>query len=144
MKLKMAYVLAILAMVTLGIGNFIFKISTDTIGPIYTTLFYYVFGTFIGMSFWWFSEQKSAFQISTQWSGLIWPALAALSIALSVLSFSTALKSLPVSLASTILNLSFIVTTILGLMILKESLSLKDIVAILLAVTSIVIFGLGK
>ena len=136
----MGYVLAVVAMTFLGIGNYIFKKSTEALGPSNTTLFYYLFGALIAAFFWLISHDKAPIQKPA----LIWPALAALSIAASVLAYTWALKSIEVSIAATVLNLSFLATIVLAIVFSKEQLAVKDYVAVVLAVVAVVLFGLDS
>lgn len=135
----MGYLSALIAMVFLGIGNYLFKKSTEALGPIHTTLFYYLFGAMFAALVWILVQDKEPVQKSS----LLWPALTALFIGVSVLAYTSALKSINVSIASTLMNLSFLATILLAVLFSKEQLGGKDYLAILFALAAVVLFGMG-
>ncbi len=48
----LGFILAILSMVGLGFSTFLYKRSTDAIGPVNTTFFYYLFSLCIAVVVW--------------------------------------------------------------------------------------------
>jgi drug/metabolite transporter (DMT)-like permease len=130
--------LAIISMVGLGVSNFLYKKSTSTIGPINTTFFYYLFSFCIALIIWFVFREHGMVKRKE----LIWPALIAVFLFLSVLSFTFAVKYIDVSVGTTIRCLAFIVTVILALVFTKEHLSLKDYIALGLAAFAIILFGI--
>ena len=125
-------------MLFMGIGTFFYKKSTTTLGPIHTTFFYYFFSIILAASLWFSVRDKAP----VEKEALLWPALMAFFLCASVWTFSYALKTLDVSVASTIRGLSFVATIALAVVFYREELAPKDMVAVLLAVGSVVLFGL--
>lgn len=129
---------AILSMLCLGIGTFLYKQSTLELGPTHTMFFYYLFSIVLASLVWFLVADKPA--VSKE--SLVWPALMALFLSSSVWTFSYALKTMEVSTASTIRGLSFLATLILAVLFYREELTLKDMVAVCFAVVAVVLFGL--
>ena len=130
--------LAIISMVGLGISNFLYKKSSTAIGPINTTFFYYLFSFCIALIVWFLFREHGVLK----YKELIWPASIAVFLFISVLSFTFAVKYIDVSVGSTIRCLAFIVTLVLALVFTKEHLSLKDFIALGLAIFAIILFGI--
>lgn len=132
-----AIIFIIISMCCLGISTFIYKKSTDAVGPVNTTFFYYLFAFIMAAIYWFIYREEQAFAITA----LIWPFLIALFLFISVLAFNYALSHLlPVSIASAIRSLSFVVTIALAVTIGRERLHPKDIVAIVLATAALTLF----
>lgn len=138
MKDLQNYTWVIVSMVSLGIGSFIYKRSSLSIGPINTTFFYYLFSVIITFVIWLVFKDTKTFKIND----LVWPLLIAVFLSISVLAFNLSLEKVDVSIAATIRSMSFIILIILALVIEKEVLKLKDYIAIGLACGAIVLFGM--
>ena len=109
-------------MVFLGITNFLFKFSSTSLGPTRSTFYYYLFG--LGLSCIALLVDKGKREYVPQ--DLIIPALISAFLFVSILTYNYALSNMPVSKASAIRSLSFIVTIILALVVTKEKLFFKD------------------
>lgn len=132
------FALAVVSMIGLGISTFLYKKSTGAIGAVNTTFFYYLFSVGIAAIVWFFFHEDGTIESAD----LVWPALIAIFLFSSVLSFNYAVKFINVSVGSTVRSLSFVVTVGLSLLFYKEHLHLKDYVALGFAITAIVLFGL--
>ena len=130
--------LVIFSMIGLGISNFLYKRSTDAIGPVNTTFFYYLLSFVIAIVIWFLFREKDRDILEN----LHWPALIAISLFTSVLAFNYAVKYIDVSIGSTIRSLSFLVTVTLAVVFYKEELYAKDYVALVCAAIAIVLFGM--
>lgn len=136
-KNYLGIVFIIISMCCLGISTFIYKKSTDAVGPVNTTFFYYLFAFIMAAIYWLIFREEKSFTAAA----LIWPFLVALFLFISVLSFNYALShKLPVSIASAIRSLSFVVTIALAVIISRDRLHPKDIVAIVLATAALTLF----
>ncbi len=134
----LGFILALVSMAGLGVSNFLYKRSTDAIGPVNTTFFYYLFSVVISLIVWYFFREKEKPLLQ----GLHWPAVIALSLFTSVLAFNYAIKYIDVSVSATIRSLAFIVTVVLAVIFYKEQLFLKDYIALVFAILAIVLFSL--
>jgi drug/metabolite transporter (DMT)-like permease len=134
----MGLVIVLAATVLLGVAYFLFGKSTKAIGPSNTTLFYYMFGFVFAVIIWIALGHRQSFSKSD----LIWPALTALALSMSVLLYNTSFKYMRVSVATTIYSLSFVITVVLAILIGKEHLQIKDFLASGLAVAALVVFSL--
>jgi drug/metabolite transporter (DMT)-like permease len=128
---------ALLSMVTLGVSTYLYKRSTEAIGPNNTTFFYYLFSLVIAVIVWLVLGEKQTFEKTA----LFWPALLAAFLFTSVWAFNYAVNVIDVSVAATVRSLSFLVTIVLAVVISHESMSPRDWVAAALAVVAIVLFG---
>ena len=131
--------LAIFSTVGLGISHFLYKRSTGTIGPVNTTFFYYLFSLCIATVVWIFFREKNVALAEN----LLWPAFIAASLFTSVLAFNYAVKYINVSVGATVRSLSFLVTVVLAVTFYKETLQVKDYVALLFATLAVVLFGIS-
>ena len=131
---------ALLSAVSLGVSNFLYKRSSEVLSPINTTFFYYSFSFVIALIVWWLFGERE--RISG--SALIWPLLIAVFLFTSVLSFNYAVMSLDISLGATIRALSFIVTALLGVLIYKEILTYRLLLALFLMMAAVLIAGTEK
>ncbi len=137
---RYGFLLAIISMAGLGFSNFLYKQSTDSIGPVNTTFFYYLFSVSIATVVWFFFKEDGKIELIN----LLWPALIAIFLFSSVLSFTFAVKYINVSVGSTIRSLSFIVTIVLAVLFYKEELYLKDYIALFFAVSAVILFGIEQ
>ena len=78
-----------------------------------------------------------------QVDGLLWTAILAISIFVSVLTFNYAVKLIDVSVGTTIRSLGFVVTIFLTVLISQEGLTTKDwwAIVIVFTVIAVVLFG---
>ena len=127
-------------MVTLGVANFYYKKSTQVLGPINTTFYYYLFSFVIALTVWLAFREKE-FNLKTSYQGLIWPLIIAVFLFASVLSFNYSVKYINVSVGSTIRSMSFLVTIGLAFLIYKETFAVKDYIAIVLALAAVTLFA---
>ena len=125
------------SMLTLGVSTYLYKRSTDILGPTNTTFFYYLFSFTIAIVVWVLFRERDPIAISS----LFWPALLAVFLFTSVWTFNYAVKFIDVSVASTIRSLSFAITILLAIYFSQEQLTMKDWVAVVFAVIAIVLFG---
>lgn len=133
----MHFVFILVSMACLGITNFLFKFSSTSLGPTRSTFYYYLFG--LGLSCIALLVDRGKREYVPQ--DLVVPALIAAFLFVSILTYNYALNNMPVSKASTIRSLSFIVTLVLALVVTKEKLILKDYLAIGLASGAIFLLG---
>lgn len=136
----LGFIFAITSMVTLGIGNFYYKKSTQALGPVNTTFYYYLFSVVIAFSVW-LAFREKAFSIRSSYPSLVWPLLIATFLFASVLSFNYSIKYINLSVGSTIRSMSFLVTIGLAFLIYKETFAVKDYIAIVLAVAAVTLFA---
>ncbi len=134
----LGFLLALLSMTGLGVSNFLYKRSSDAIGAVNTTFFYYLFSVGISLVVWYFFREKEKSLLE----GLHWPAIIAVSLFTSVLAFNYAIKYIDVSVGATIRSLAFLVTVVLAVVFYKEQLLLKDYIALVFAMLAIVLFSL--
>lgn len=127
------YLLIILSAVTLGMANISYKFGGKALGPVNSTFFYYLFAFLISLTTWLFFRENHDFILTD----LKYPLITAVLLFISVLSFTTGINKVSVSIGSTIRSLSFLFSIIIGVVLLKESLSVKQIAGVLLAVLSL-------
>lgn len=130
-------IFAFVSMAALGVSNYFYKRSTQLMSPVNTTFFYYLFSVVIALVVWVLFREKEP----VPRAALIWPALIAVFLFTSVLTFNYAVQTMNVSTGATVRGLSFLVTVLLAVVFSKESLSAKDYLGILLAVGAVVLFG---
>ena len=140
MNYSLGIMFATVSMVTLGIANFYYKKSTQLLGPVNTTFYYYLFSFVIALTVWLAFREKE-FSLKASYQGLIWPLIIAVFLFTSVLSFNYSVKYINVSVGSTIRSMSFLVTIGLAFLIYKESFAVKDYISILLAVAAVTLFA---
>ena len=140
MNYSLGIMFATVSMVTLGIANFYYKKSTQLLGPVNTTFYYYLFSFVIALTVWLAFREKE-FRLKASYQGLIWPLIIAVFLFTSVLSFNYSVKYINVSVGSTIRSMSFLVTIGLAFLIYKESFAVKDYISILLAVAAVTLFA---
>ena len=136
----LGFIFAMVSMVTLGVANFYYKKSTQVLGPINTTFYYYLFSFVIALTVWLAFREKE-FNLKASYQGLIWPLIIAVFLFTSVLSFNYSVKYINVSVGSTIRSMSFLVTIGLAFLIYKETLAVKDYIAIVLALAAVTLFA---
>lgn len=134
-----AFLQLLLATICSGIAAVLFKFSTQSLGAANTTFFYYIFGTLWAFILWQFVYERIPFERSS----LVWPALTALFLAISVVLFTTVIKSMPLSVATPIYGMSFLVASFIGIFLLGEPILAKHVVALFFAVASVLVFSLG-
>ncbi len=134
----LGFSLAIISMAGLGFSTFLYKRSTDAIGPVNTTFFYYLFSLCIAVVVWLLFREKDIEILK----GLHWPALIAIFLFTSVLTFNFAVKYIEVSIGSTVRSLSFLVTVVLAVVFYKEQLHIKDYAALMFAAIAILLFSM--
>lgn len=130
-------ILAFGSMFFMGISSFLYKRSTDAIGPTNTTFFYYLFSIFIATGVWLVFRERQDFDKTA----LVWPLIIAVCLFLSVWLFNMALTEVQVSVAATIRGLFFLVTSALAFLVLKETPSTIGIYAIGFAAISLILLG---
>lgn len=131
------YFLAFGSMFFMGISSFLYKRSTDAIGPTNTTFYYYLFSILIATGVWLVFREDRQFEKTA----LFWPLAIALCLFLSVWLFNLSLVHIQVSVASTIRGLFFLVTAALAYILMKEALSPLATVAVVLAGLSVMLLG---
>lgn len=131
-----SYLLVLISAISMGITTVLYKKSTATIGPVNTTFFYYIIGAIISTVVWLVFKDTGKIDIKD----LIYPGLIALFLCLSILTFNLSLVHIKVSIAGTIRALSFVISAIIAVAILREQLGPKQILGIFFAVVSILLF----
>ncbi len=131
--------LALCSMLFMGVSNYLYKRSTDAIGPTNTTFYYYAFSAIIAVFVWLAFREENTPTLAQ----LGWPLAVAVSLFLSVWTFNLALGSLDVSVASTIRGLFFLVTFALAVALSGEPLTARRLFATALALLAVVIYGTG-
>jgi len=127
-------------MVTLGVANFYYKKSTQVLGPVNTTFYYYLFSFIIALTVWLAFREKE-FSIKASYQSLVWPLVIAIFLFASVLSFNYSIKNINVSVGSTIRSMSFLVTIGLAFLVYKETFAVKDYIAMVLALAAVTLFA---
>ena len=140
MHYSSGFIFATISMVTLGVANFYYKKSTQVLGPVNTTFYYYLFSFVIALTVWLAFREKE-FSLKASYQGLVWPLIIAVFLFTSVLSFNYSVKYINVSVGSTIRSLSFLVTIGLAFLIYKETFAVKDYIAILLAIAAVTLLA---
>ena len=128
---------ATISALCLGAGTFLYKISSKSIGAVNTTFYYYLFSIVIAFGLWIATPNKETFEKSA----LIWPALMAVLLCASVLTFSTSVKSIDMTVASTIRGLSLIPSVVLAFYLYGEKLNFRTSLAIILVICSVILLG---
>jgi drug/metabolite transporter (DMT)-like permease len=123
----------------LGVGTFLYKISTRSLGASDTTFFYYCFSVALATVVWLFSAERSA---SLDKSQLVWPFLMAFFLCASVWTFSSAVQLIDISVASTVRGLSFVPAVVLGVVVYGERLTPRTVAAIVLVVAAVFLLGI--
>jgi drug/metabolite transporter (DMT)-like permease len=136
----LGFIFAIASMATLGVANFYYKKSTQVIGPVNTTFYYYLFSFVIALCVW-LAFRERDFSLKSSYEGLVWPLIIAVFLFVSVLSFNYSVKYINVSVGSTIRSMSFLITVVLAFFVYKEALTVKDYLAIFLAVFAVALFA---
>jgi drug/metabolite transporter (DMT)-like permease len=127
-------------MVTLGVANFYYKKSTQVLGPVNTTFYYYLFSFIIALTVWLAFREKE-FSIKGSYQSLVWPLVIAIFLFASVLSFNYSIKNINVSVGSNIRSMSFLVTIGLAFLVYKETFAVKDYIAMVLALAAVTLFA---
>jgi drug/metabolite transporter (DMT)-like permease len=130
-------IFSLLSMVTLGVSNYLYKRSTEFLGPTNTTFFYYMFSSVLAVIVWLLFREKERVTAP----GLLWPALLAVFLFISVWTFNYAVQFIDVSVASTIRSLCFVITIFLAIFLSQEKLTTKDWIAVVFAVLALILFG---
>ena len=128
---------AILSALLLGTGTFLYKISSRALGASNTTFFYYLFSMALAALVWVVSSGKE----TVHKPALLWPALMALFLSASVWTFSSAVRTLDMSTASTIRGLSFIPAVVLAIAFYGERPGPRTVVAICMIIVAVVLLG---
>ena len=140
MQHYLGFIFATLSMLTLGIANFYYKKSTQVLGPVNTTFYYYLFSFVIAL-FVWAAFREREFSLKSSYQGLVWPLIIAIFLFASVLSFNYSVRYINVSVGSTIRSLSFLVTIGLAFFFYKETFAVKDYIALFLALAAVTLFA---
>ena len=140
MQYNLGFIFAVVSMLTLGIANFYYKKSTQLLGPVNTTFYYYLFSFLIATTVW-LALRERGFSSKPSYQDLVWPLIIAVFLFASVLSFNFSVKYINVSVGSTIRSMSFLVTIVLALLVYKESFAVKDYIATVLALAAVVLFA---
>ena len=131
---------ALISAVTLGISNSLYKQSSEVLSPISTTFYYYLFRAILGATVWLLWGDSKAVQPSH----LVWPALIAVFLFISVLSFNFAIMNMTVSMGATIRALSFIVTVVIGVVWYRDGLGWPQMLAVVFSIGAILLAGMGS
>lgn len=140
MQYYLGFIFATVSMVTLGVANFYYKKSTQVLGPVNTTFYYYLFSFIIALTVWLAFREKE-FSIKASYQSLVWPLFIAIFLFASVLSFNYSIKNINVSVGSTIRSMSFLVTIGLAFLVYKETFAVKDYIAMVLALAAVTLFA---
>ena len=140
MQYYLGFIFATVSMVTLGVANFYYKKSTQVLGPVNTTFYYYLFSFVIALTVWLAFREKE-FSIKASYQSLVWPLVIAIFLFASVLSFNYSIKNINVSVGSTIRSMSFLVTIGLAFLVYKETFAVKDYIAMVLALAAVTLFA---
>lgn len=130
---------AVASALCLGVGTFLYKMSSRSLGASDTTFFYYCFSVGLATIMWLFSAERTTALDKSQ---LVWPALMAFFLCASVWTFSSAVQSIDISIASTVRGLSFVPAVVLGVMMYGERLTPRTVVAIVLVVAAVLLLGI--
>ncbi|MDB9953414.1 DMT family transporter [Porticoccaceae bacterium] len=140
MQYNLGFIFAVVSMLTLGIANFYYKKSSQILGPVNATFYYYLF-SFLIATVVWLTFREKQFNSKFSYQDLIWPLIIAIFLFSSVLSFNYSVKYINVSVGSTIRSMSFLVTIVLALLVYKENFAVKDYIATVLALAAVVLFA---
>ena len=140
MQYNLGFIFAVVSMLTLGIANFYYKKSTQLLGPVNTTFYYYLFSFLIATTVW-LAFRERGFSPKSSYQDLAWPLIIAVFLFASVLSFNYSVKYINISVGSTIRSMSFLVTIVLALVVYKENFAVKDYIATILALSAVALFA---
>lgn len=127
------YSIIVISAISLGIANAFYKKSTATIGAFNTTFYYYLFGTLFSLIIWYFKREEGKVELSQ----LIYPAIIAFFLSLSIFAFTIGLVKTKLSISSTIRSFSFVVSIFVAVVFMSESLNIKQIIGLILAAISV-------
>ena len=132
--------LAVASAVALGISNSLYKHSSEVLSPISTTFYYYLFSAILATIVWaMYGDSKPVTP-----ANLVWPALIAVFLFASVLSFNFAIMHLSVSMGATIRALSFVVTVLIGVAWYRDQIGWQHGLAIVFSLAAVVLAGIGS
>ena len=131
------FIFAVISAIALGTGTFFYKISSRSLGAGHTTFFYYLFSTLMVFAVWIFISSKEP----VNRTALIWPGLMAFFLCISVWTFSSAVRSIDISTASTIRGLSFLPSVVLAFIFYGERLTPRGLIAIFLVTIAVILLG---
>jgi len=132
------FIWAIISALCLGVGTFLYKVSARSLGASNTTFYYYLFSVVLATVVWFITPGK----VDVNKQDLIWPALMAFFISASVWTFSSAVTTIDLSVASTVRALSFIPAIVLAFLLYDETISTKNIIAIILIIIAMFLLGI--
>lgn len=131
------YLLLISSSLSLGISSIFFYKSTNSLGAVTTTLWYYLFGFIISLVIYFISKKE----INTNYKHLVWPMLTAIFLTISVYTYNISLKTINVSVASTIRSLSFVFTIIIAVVFTGEVIDSKQLIGGVLTVIGVILMS---
>lgn len=130
-----SYILIIISAMSLGFGNVFYKKSTSEIGPLNTTFYYYAIGTLLSFILWLAFKNHQNFSIKD----MLYPGIIAILLFISVFTFNIGLLQTKLSVSSTIRAFSFIFSVIVAVIFLREQLSFRQIIGVILAGVSLLL-----
>ena len=130
-------ILAVVAMFGYGVTAIIYKLASKSIDPVSLTLFTSILMTLTVFVFWLFAKQKHITLKGIQYAGI-----AGIIAGFAFIAFIASIQLGKVSIASTLRSLSFLVTTIIAILLLAEKISLVKAAGIVLAAIAILLLTL--
>lgn len=127
-----SYLLIVISALTMGITSVLYKKSTTVLGPVNTTFYYYLFGTVLSFIVWTVFKSPEKVMIKD----LIYPAFIALTLFISILTFTIGLQHTKATISYTIRAFSFVFSIIITIIFFKVDITPKQIVGIVLAAVS--------
>lgn len=119
MKMSNPYLFLLGSIVCLGISNLLFKTSNNVMGAIHTTFYYYLFGILVSGVFLFLSGEKKPLSFFS----LRYLVPLSILMVCSVYLYTKSLKEIPVSIASSVRLLAFLVSVIASIFFLKETIN---------------------
>jgi drug/metabolite transporter (DMT)-like permease len=132
------YAFVVISAATLGIANIFYKKSTVAIGANNTTFWYYLFAMVLATGM----VLIDGTDLRVTPSKLLPTVLVAVFLFISVFTFNLGLQSTKVSISSTIRSLSFLVTLVISSTFLRESLSVRQWIGVVLGTAAILLMAL--
>ena len=120
-SIMLGYILVFISAISLGITNFVFPRVSQSLGPVNTTFFYYVFALVLTLGYWIPLREQSPTKMG-DWQ---WPIYLALAMFISNLTYSYAIWYFETALPAMIRSLFFFIMGLLAVYFDKELLTLR-------------------
>ena len=135
--MELYLILALVSMVGFGMTAFIYKLASKSLDGFSITFFTLLVNVFVVGVIWFFWPNK---QIS--WDGIKFTTIAGIIAGISSLAYVLSIKMGSLSISTTIRALFFVVTVLLAVFFLQESITITKVIGIGLAIVSIILLSI--